>query len=89
VVGVGNAASSDYTTTEVRYDPAYDESGRTLGAAVGGSEVIEDLSLGSTLVVIVGSDSPTASAVEVTGSTASPEAEETIKARSAADDICS
>jgi LCP family protein required for cell wall assembly len=89
VVGVGNAASSDYTTTEVRYDPAYDESGRTLGAAVGGSEVIEDLSLGTTLVVIVGSDSPTASAVEVTGSTASPETEETIEARSAADDICS
>jgi len=89
VVGVGNAASSDYTTTEVRFDPAYDESGRTLGASVEGSEVIEDLSLGTTLVVIVGSDSPTASAVEVTGSTASPEAEETIEARSAADDICS
>jgi LCP family protein required for cell wall assembly len=89
VVGVGNAARSDYTTTEVRYDPAYDESGRTLGASVGGSEVIEDLSLGTTLVVIVGSDSPTASSVEVSGSTASPEAEETIEARSAADDICS
>ena len=89
VVGVGNAARSDYTTTEVRYDPAFDESGRTLGASIGGSEVIEDISLGTTLVVIVGSDSPTASAVEVTGSTASPEAEETIQARTAADDICS
>jgi LCP family protein required for cell wall assembly len=89
VVGVGNAARSDYTTTEVRYDPAYDESGRTLGASVGGSEVVEDLSLGTTLLVIVGSDSPTASAVEVTGSTATPEAEETIEARTAADDICS
>jgi hypothetical protein len=88
VVGVGNAARNDYLTTEVRYDPAYDESGRTLGASVGGSEVFEDLSLGTTLLVIVGSDSPTASPVEVTGSTASPEAEETIEARSAADDIC-
>ena len=89
VVGVGNAARNDYLTTEVRYDPAYDESGRTLGASVAGSEVIEDLSLGTTLLVIVGSDSPAASTVEVTGSTASPEAEETIEARSAADDICS
>ena len=38
----GDAATT--TTTEVRYDPAYDESGRTLGASVAGSEVIEDIS---------------------------------------------
>jgi hypothetical protein len=89
VVSVGNADRNDYATTEVRYDPAYDESGRTLGASIAGSSVVEDISLGTTLRVIVGADSPTASAVEVSGSTASPEAEETIKARSAADDICS
>ena len=89
VVSVGNADRNDYTTTEVRYDPAYDESGRTLGAAIAGSSVVEDISLGTTLRVIVGADSPTATSVEVSGSTASPEAEETIKARSAADDICS
>jgi len=73
----------------VRYDPAFDESGRTLGASISGAEVTEDITLGTTLRVIVGSDAPTASAVEVSGSTASPEAEETIEARSAADDICS
>jgi LCP family protein required for cell wall assembly len=89
VVSVGNADRNDYPTTEVRYDPAFDESGRTLGASITGSEVIEDITLGTTLRVIVGSDSPTASAVEVSGSTASPEADETIEARSAAEDICS
>jgi LCP family protein required for cell wall assembly len=88
VVGVGNADRSDYATTTVLHDPAYDESGRTLGAAVAGSTVTEDISLGSTLVVVVGADSPTATAVEVTGSTASPEPEETLKTRTADDDIC-
>jgi hypothetical protein len=72
----------------VLHDPAYDESGRTLGAAIAGSSVTEDISLGSTLVVVVGGDSPTATEVEVTGSTASPEPEETLETRSADDDIC-
>jgi LCP family protein required for cell wall assembly len=88
VVAVGNAARSDYATTTVLHDPAYDESGRTLGAAIAGSTVTEDLSLGSTLTVVVGADKPTATQVEVTGSTASPEPEETLKTRSADDDIC-
>jgi hypothetical protein len=88
VVGVGNADRSDYATTTVLHDPAYDESGRTLGAAIAGSTVTEDLSLGSTLTVVVGADKPTATAVEVTGSTASPEPEETLQTRSASDDIC-
>ena len=88
VDSVGNADRSDYPTTTVLHDPAYDESGRTLGAAIAGSTVTEDISLGSTLVVVVGADQPTATAVEVTGSTASPEAEETLATRSADDDIC-
>ncbi|MGH8894956.1 MAG: LCP family protein, partial [Actinomycetes bacterium] len=91
VVGVGNAdnaAGGSHATTTVSHDPAYDESGRTLGAAIAGSTVTEDLSLGSTLVVVVGADRPVASSVEVTGSTASPAAEETIVSRSADDDIC-
>jgi hypothetical protein len=36
VVDVGNAGRRDYTATKVLYDPAYDESGRTLSAAVNG-----------------------------------------------------
>ena len=57
-MGVGNADRSDYATTTVLHDPAYDESGRTLGASIPGSTVTEDISLGRTLIVVVGSDSP-------------------------------
>jgi LCP family protein required for cell wall assembly len=89
VVDVGNATRRDHTTTTVLHDPAYDESGRTLGAALQGSTVTADASLGSTLQVIVGSDSPQVSPVTVSGSTASPAPEETFKTRSAAQDICS
>jgi hypothetical protein len=88
VVSVGNADRPDYATTTVLHDPAYDESGRTLGAAIAGSTVTEDISLGSTLVVVVGADKPTATTVEVTGSTATPRPEETLQTRSATDDIC-
>ena len=89
VVGVGDASHTGYTTTTVLHDPAYDESGRTLGAAIPGSTVTADASLGSTLQVIVGTDDPTAVAVKVTGSTSSPEPTETLQTRQASDSICS
>jgi LytR cell envelope-related transcriptional attenuator len=89
VVGVGNADRSDYPTTTVRHDPAYDESGRTLGAAIAGSTVTEDVSLGSTLVVTVGADHPQVTAVQVSGSTSTPTPEESLDTRSANQDICS
>lgn len=89
VVGVGNASRRDYTTTTVLHDPAYDESGRTLGAALAGSTVQSDATLGSTLVVIVGSDSPTVGPVTVSGSTASAPPEEKLVTRTAAQGICS
>ena len=88
VVRVGNADRSDYPTTTVLHDPAYDESGRTLGTALKGSVVKADASLGSTLRVIVGADAPTVSKVTVEGSTASPGAEATLKTRTANSDIC-
>ena len=89
VTGIGTAARSDYTTTEVRHDPAYDESGRTLGAAVEGATVVEDLSLGSTLLVVVGADQPKVVPVRVAGSTATPEPDPTLTTRTASEDICS
>ncbi|MGZ4593426.1 MAG: LCP family protein [Actinomycetes bacterium] len=89
VVGVSNAARRDYTTTTVLHDPAYDQSGRTLGAALPGSKVTADASLGSVLQVIVGSDKPQVSPVTVSGSTASPAPQETLKTRSADQNICS
>ncbi len=88
VVDVGNAPRRDYTTTKVLFDPAYDESGRTLGAAVTGSTATPDATLGSTLVVIVGSDAPQVSKVKVGGSTASPPPEEKLQTRTASSNIC-
>jgi LytR cell envelope-related transcriptional attenuator len=88
VVDVGNAPRRDYSKTKVTYDPAYDESGRTLGAAVAGSTVTADATLGRTLVVIVGSDSPQVTKVTVGGSTASPPAEEKLQTRTASSNIC-
>jgi len=76
-------------TTTVRHDPAYDESGRTLGAAIAGSTVTEDLSLDSTLVVVVGADRPTVSQVGVGAATPSPTPDERLKVRTANEDICS
>jgi LCP family protein required for cell wall assembly len=89
VVGVSNAPRRDYTNTKVLYDPAYNESGRTLGAAVTGSTVTEDATLSSTLVIIVGADAPQVSKVKVSGSTTSPTPEETLQTRTASDNICS
>ena len=89
VVNVGDADRSDYPTTLVQHDPAYDESGRTLGASITGSTVSEDVSLGSTLRVIVGADSPDVVAVQVTGSTGTPSPTETLEVRSADQNICS
>lgn len=88
VVGVGNADRDDYPTTTVLHDPAYDESARTLAAAVDGSTVTPDLSLGSTLVVVVGADAPSVSRVTVSGSTASPGVDEDLDVRTANEDIC-
>jgi LCP family protein required for cell wall assembly len=88
VIGVGNADRL-YSTSTVLHDPAYDESGRTLGAAITGSTVQEDASLGSTLTVIVGTDSPTVVPVKVSGSTSSPEPTESLVTRTAAQNICS
>lgn len=89
VVRVGNADRASYPTTEVLYDPAYDESGRTLNAAIPGSGLREDIALSTTLRVVVGQDSPQAVAVQVTGSTSSPEPTETLQTRTADQNICS
>ena len=88
VVGVGNADRT-FATTTVLHDPAYDESGRTLGASIPGSQVQEDISLSSTLTVVVGADSPTVVPVSVAGSTSSPAPTETLTTRSADQNICS
>ena len=89
VVDIKNAARRDYPRTKVLYDPAYNESGRTLAAAVSGSTLTVDATLSSTLVVIVGADTPVVSKVAVSGSTSSPAPTETLKTRTASANICS
>ncbi len=88
MVEVGNADRTDYTVTEVRHDPGYDESGRTLGASIEGATVVSDIALSTTLEVIVGADHPTAKVVEVPTSTTSPDANQPLKVRKATDNIC-
>lgn len=91
VVGVGNADRSNYTVSEIRHSASYDESGRTLSAALPGASVTADTALAGsrTLTVIVGADSPQVVPIQVESSSASPETEPTIAARKATQDICS
>jgi len=56
IVGVGDADSSGYTTTFVRYGTTKNESSETLAAAVPGSDRQLDGSLGSVLQLVVGSN---------------------------------
>ena len=61
IVGVGDAESSKFTSTVVRYDPAYPSSvdaARTLSASLGGVTRVVREGLGSTLEVVVGEDWP-------------------------------
>jgi LCP family protein required for cell wall assembly len=88
VVGVATASRRDHAHTSVLHDPGFDQSGRTLGAAVPGSRVKADASLGSTLVVIVGADSPQVQHVSVKGSKSSPAPTEKLVTRNADTNIC-
>jgi len=57
IVGTGNApAGSDPNTTVVLYGPSRADSARTVAAAVPGSKLQLDPSLGSSIRVVVGSN---------------------------------
>jgi len=57
VIGeVANADLSTYDATEVRYGPDRLDSARTVAAAIPGSKLVPDPSLGRTIVVVVGAD---------------------------------
>ena len=71
VDGVGDADSSGYTQTTVRYGTERNESSQTLAASVNADRQL-DASLGSTLLLIVGSDYKGAQAVHVTTPSATP-----------------
>jgi LCP family protein required for cell wall assembly len=72
VDGVGDADSTGYTQTTVRYGPDRNESSQTLAASVVGATRQLDASLSSTLELIVGSDYSGTRAVRITTPTAKP-----------------
>ncbi len=66
VVGVDNAESKKFTTTVVRYDPAYaEDSARTVSAALDYATRVTASGLGSVVEVVVGDDWPGADEVVV------------------------
>lgn len=91
VTAVGDADRTDYAVTEVRHSPTYDESARTVSAALAGARAVPDAALAgsATLTVIVGADSPKVVPIQVEGSKESPKTEPTIPTRKATQDICS
>ena len=54
--GTPSNADAGTARTAVRYDPRWDESARTLAAALPGAELVRVPGLGATLQVVVGSD---------------------------------
>ncbi|MFB9377187.1 LCP family protein [Kineococcus gynurae] len=74
----------------VRYGSAKADSAATVAAALGGADLVEDDSLGSTVVVEL-NQAPTVVDVRsrVVGAPATPTATPTFEARVASDDICS
>jgi hypothetical protein len=62
---VGNAETTDYTATTVQYDPAYDESAKTLAYATGATVEDTKKKLDSTLNLIVGTDFTEVKDVEI------------------------
>lgn len=95
VVGFGNA-DGPAPATAVRRSPDYDESGRTLLAAVPGAREEVDPALGRTLEVVLGPDFAGVAALDpgrfggtAGDASAVPASTPAFQARSAAGDICS
>jgi LCP family protein required for cell wall assembly len=73
-VGAGDYKTATVAKTYVMYDPGWNESARTLAAALGGVKMVPVKGLKSTLKVVLGADSPKVVAVYVPTSSASPSA---------------
>jgi LCP family protein required for cell wall assembly len=70
----GDADSSTYASTIVKYGSSKVQSSQTVAAAVKGSKRVEDDSLGSTITVIVGANYHGVRSVTIQGTTPSPTA---------------
>lgn len=86
--GVGDADTSNYTTTTIRYGVDRAESSQTLAASVPGSDRQQDATLGTTLELIVGSNYSGTQAVKVSSPTPSPTPTPSLDVVNAAQDRC-
>jgi len=88
VVGAAaNAASPVGESTVITYDPKFDQSAKTVAAAIPGSTLTAVPGLGRTIHVTVGTSYTGVTPVTVSTATASP-APTGVKPRTAADDLC-
>ena len=87
---VSNADRSTYAVTEVHYGPDRFESARTVSAAVPGSRLVPDDTLGREVVVVIGSDYTGTKPVTVAPSPGAPggTTAPTPPPKTAADDPC-
>jgi LCP family protein required for cell wall assembly len=84
-----NAPANVGAATVVTYDPRYDQSARTVAAAIPGSKLTASSGLGRTIVVTVGTSYAGAQKVHVATSTKAATSSTTgTQARTAADDLC-
>src|SRR3954453_2271000 len=88
VVGTGDADSTGYTTTVVRYGPDRNQSSQTLAASVTGATRQLNGALSGTIELIVGTNYAGAKAVKVTSPTSAPSATPSLDAVTADRAVC-
>jgi hypothetical protein len=89
VVGTGDADTSNYTQTIVRYGPEKVESSQTLAAAVPGSSRLADDGLGRVVQLIIGTNYTGAHSVSLTPQSPTPSSSPgAVKGISADEDPC-
>ncbi len=84
-----NAPSPVGAATVVSYDPRYDQSARTVAAAIPGSTLTAVAGLGRTIQVTVGTSYAGARRVTVSAGSTPSARPSVVEARTAADDLCS
>jgi LCP family protein required for cell wall assembly len=83
-----NAPSPVGAATVVSYDPRYDQSARTVAAAIPGSTLTPVTGLGRTITVSVGTSYSGAHKVTVSSGAKAASGTSVVKARTAADNLC-
>jgi LCP family protein required for cell wall assembly len=83
----GNAPAPVGAATVIAYDPRFDQSAKTVAAAIPGSTLTAVSGLGRTIQVTVGTSYTGAQKVKVSTATSTPSSS-SVKTRTAAQDIC-